>query len=157
MEYENIYDYLNRQNISFQVSDKTTSEIEVIWENLFLSDLSNEDKVSIHLYDLDDITGNLWHCFSYDKVPHFKSKQAKTEYDNQTNNGMLLFFKCYEEDVVIYIPESELLSRSHLKTIRNIFPFIDVYVLDKNYEWTFVLTHEDSLGPYFTYAHMCRR
>lgn len=156
MEYKDVQNYLGKQDIAYQVLNKTTSEMERIWEELFVPMLSTEDKKSIHLYDVEDITGNLWHCFSYNKTPHFKAKKARNEYDKQTNNGRILFFKCYEEDIVIYIPKGEFLSRSHLKTIRNSFPFIDVYVLDENYEWTYVITHEDSLGPYFSYTYLGR-
>lgn len=75
MEDKTIREYLVSFDVKFIIMDMTTCEMEKKWEEHFLSNVSIEDKEAIHIYDVDDNTGNMWHGFSYDMVPHLMRRR----------------------------------------------------------------------------------
>ena len=114
---------------------------EKMWLSHFASGVPASD---VRKYVLD--TGNyIWHVFSWKLLPeemYLTGEQARRAYDAAEKEG------------AFYLDgfggrESEPL-RPDMETARAIEAWTEVYVAGKEFEWTYIKTHEDDLcGPYF--------
>jgi hypothetical protein len=96
-----------------------------------------------------DITGihteqNLWHVFSYNKVKGFEKEEANKKFDDLIKKSLYIFFdsteNCYK------------LKNAQNLTLKDIEQYnsMDVYIVNEEFTWTYVLTHEAGwLGPFF--------
>ena len=95
---------------------------------------------------------NRWlDTFSWELVPHLTGEAARQALA-ETQGERYLFY--YE-----YPPEGEPLVRpvtleelAAIPTDRGASPGSDWYVVDKDFTWTYVQTHEEECGPYFCKA-----
>lgn len=110
------------------------------WEDSFVSHLSPEEKQAIFLHDDDGCCGFLWHVFSYEKRDCLVGEEAAAAFANQTKAGCYIFFQ-HSDDA--------LLSEDAANLEPGDLPAEDVYVADKDFNWTYVQTHERMCGPYF--------
>ncbi|RFU70547.1 DUF4275 family protein [Peribacillus saganii] len=113
------------------------------WELNFANHLSFNDKKSIYLYDQDGACGYLWHLFSYGKKSCKKDEQAQTAFNNEQKDKCYIFYQ--HSDHALLIENARLFSADDLINEE------DVYVVDKEFSWTYVKTHETGwCGPYFS-------
>lgn len=82
--------------------------------------------------------------YSYNKVKGFEKEEANKKFDDMIKKSLYIFFdsteNCYK------LKNAENLS---LKDIEQ-YNSMDVYIVNEEFTWTYVLTHEDGwLGPFF--------
>ena len=85
-----------------------------------------------------------WHVLAARYYPCLRGERARREYLSQSASSLLVRF---EEDDAVYAVETagvfEPASDGSLH---------DWYISESNYLWTYVITHEESYGPYFARA-----
>jgi hypothetical protein len=113
------------------------------WENTFASHLSYDEKKSIYLYDDDGACGYLWHLFSYGKKVCSKEEHAKKAFNKEPKSSCYVFYQ--HSDYAL------ILENSTMFTAEDLLNEYDIYVVDKDFNWTYVKTHETECGPYFCY------
>ena len=118
------------------------SEFFEKWLESFASDVSPY-KLEKHVTS----TGNLiWHIFSYELLAEHKyleGDEAKKAYDKENKSDAIYieWFEDYEtKDISWEVSSSKALDK-----------FIEVYVVAKDFSWTYINTHEQNhgCGPYF--------
>jgi hypothetical protein len=110
------------------------------WENEFASALSASQKKKIYM------DGFLWHAFSYEKLPCLQGEQAIQASEHQVKNDCYLLFE--HDERVLQLSKCKHLTSADLNENTNMY-LEDLYVVDKNFTWTYVITHESSCGTYF--------
>jgi hypothetical protein len=112
-------------------------------ENNFANHISQEEKKSIYLYDDGGSCGYLWHLFSYEKKDCLKDEQAEKAFNNEPKNSCYVF--CQHSDYAL------VLENASKFTANDLLNETDIYVVDKDFNWTYVKTHETGwCGPYFS-------
>ena len=112
------------------------------WDEEFAAHLSHQEKESIFLYDEDGLCGFLWHIFSYEKKECLEKDQAEKAFDMEPKRFCYLLYQHCDHALLIE-------NASALKAI-DLIDEEDIYIVDKEFTWTFVVTHEKGLcGPYF--------
>lgn len=87
----------------------------------------------------------LWYLFSSEKVDYLVKKEAALAFDKVNKQYCYIFFQ-ESEDVL----QVEYASSMNAKDLSNVTgEYIDVYVVDKGFNWTYVIPHEEDWGPYF--------
>lgn len=113
------------------------------WEDHFVHHLSNEEKQSIYLYGDRWSAGYLWHVFSYERRKSLKEEKADRAFNSINKNGCFVFYQ-HSDDAYI-LENAKALSADDFSNEE------DVYVVDKEFNWTYVVTHEKGYcGPYFS-------
>ncbi|AWD67618.1 DUF4275 family protein [Priestia aryabhattai] len=110
------------------------------WEHEFADALSASQKKKIYMDEF------LWHAFSYEKLPCLQGEQAVQAFEQQAKYDCYLFFEHEEE--VLKLSKCRQLTNADLSGNTNMY-LEDLYVVDKDFTWTYVITHESSCGPYF--------
>lgn len=89
--------------------------------------------------------GYIWHVFSYEKIPktsYLTGDDARQAYD-----------KLRKEDVLVYLWESEGEKIEYFSEIyrysSDINEMKEVNIVDRDWSWSYIQTHEEGLGPYF--------
>lgn len=96
---------------------------------------------------------SLWHSFSFNHIDCMEGVAAVSEFEKTYLKDFLVFIVVDAIKVIecnansIHLPFSEFISA--LEKIQYCF---DIIVSHKNFNWTFVVTHEQNLGPYFAYS-----
>ncbi|WIV12740.1 DUF4275 family protein [Proteiniborus sp. MB09-C3] len=113
------------------------------WEDNFANHLTIKHKKDIYLWNDNGFCGYLWHLFSYEKKACLQGKEAEKAFDNERKNGCYIFWQ--HTDYVLILENSEVLNSNDLEDE------YDIYVVNKEFNWTYVKTHETLLcGPYFS-------
>lgn len=94
------------------------------WEEYFASHLSAAQKRDIYLHNY------LWHLFSYEEQIYI-DKEKCTVFFQHTGDAYV-------------IENAASLTLADLPSGNE-----DVYVMDWNGKWTFMITHEREYGPYY--------
>lgn len=126
------YIELYKDNVNVKLNK---NDILTIWQNIFLDGISKEALSEAYIEDF------LWHACSYDLIPYIEGNQAKKKFDSLEKDGIIIFYQ--EKDICYEVTNASDLKSSDL---RNEF---DIYIVDKNFTWTYVNTHEKMIGPYF--------
>ena len=118
----------------------TKNEFFSKWLEIFASNIPNK---AIEKYV--KATGNyIWHVFSWellDKNLYLTGEAAKKAYDN-IDKREAVFIDWFEDE------ETKDITWD-LKTANAFDGFAEVYVVDKDFKWTYIKTHENMCGPYF--------
>lgn len=118
----------------------TKNEFFSKWLEVFAADIPNK---AIEKYV--KATGNyIWHIFSWellDKSRYLTGEAAKKAYD-KTDKSDAIFIDWFEDEETHDITWE-------LKTANTLDSFVEVYVVDKDFKWTYIKTHENMCGPYF--------
>lgn len=89
--------------------------------------------------------GNLlWHVFSWeliDKDKFLEADEARVAYDRIDKNDVLYIDWFYDD-------ETKDLT-SELNTASALDEEVEVYVVSRDFSWTYIKTHESTCGPYF--------
>lgn len=89
----------------------------------------------------------LWHIFTWGEVTSLKGKDATTALERQDYDTAYIFFGgFYNENAV----ELGLVGTVKKSIAIELISDEDVYIVDPEFEWTYVQTHENTCGPYFT-------
>ncbi len=113
------------------------------WENNFANHIGPEEKKSIHLYDSGGACGYLWHIFSYEKRDCLQGEHAERVFTNEPKNACYVFYQ--HSDYALILENASAFTADDLTNET------DIYIVDKEFTWTFVKTHETGwLGPYFS-------
>lgn len=114
------------------------------WEDHFANHLSESEKNSIHLHDKGKKSGFLWHVFSYETKECLQEEQAQEAFNSVKKNGCYVFYQHVNDALLL-----ENTSRINTEDFEN---EQDVYVVDKEFSWTYINTHEKGwCGPYFSW------
>lgn len=133
---------LRSKKVKVTEIDKWGTYLRKQWEDHFASQLSNQEKKSIYLYDEDGCCGYLWHVFSYEKIDCLQQEQADIAFDQELKQSCYVFYQ-HTNDACILEQASSLTADDFVNEE-------DVYVVDKGFNWTYVRTHETGwCGPYF--------
>ena len=118
----------------------TKKEFYEKWIQTFASNIPKSD-LKKHVVS----TGNLiWHIFSWDLLDsqtYFEGEKAKKAYNDIDKRGAIYiewFKDDHTKDIHWGLNSSDALDE-----------FVEVYVVAKDFSWTYIKTHESSLGPYF--------
>ncbi|KGR76903.1 DUF4275 family protein [Ureibacillus sinduriensis] len=114
------------------------------WEENFANHLSNKEKKSIYLLDEDGFSGYLWHVFSYERRKCLKEEQADLAFNKERKESCYIFYQHLDDAVIL-----ENASALNVSDFRD---EEDIFVVDKEFNWTYVRTHETGYcGPYFSW------
>ncbi|MGX1194911.1 DUF4275 family protein [Metabacillus sp. SLBN-84] len=111
------------------------------WEARFTGHLSAEEKEEIYLDSF------LWHVCSYQKIVCLEKQEAIQAFQDQKKEKCTFFYQFVDDACLINHAAS--LTMEDLPYDRLHMDFGDLYVMDWEQKWTFVMTHESSCGPYF--------
>ena len=128
------------------------ANIKTRWLDTFAAGVP-EEKLGAHVL----AEGNyLWHIFSWELVPCLTggaARQALAEVPEET----LYFFYCEyppaSQPLIQALPKSKALALADRPA--DDYPSFngsDWYLVDKDFSWTYVHTHEEICGPYFCRA-----
>ncbi|KAA0965230.1 DUF4275 family protein [Sporosarcina sp. ANT_H38] len=117
------------------------------WEGNFADHLSHEEKEEIYLYYNGFACGYLWHVFSFEKRDCLKESRADEAFNNAPKNACYVFYQ--NSDYALIIENATLVTAGDFVK-KDDFDEGDIYVVDKDFTWTYVNTHEASCGPYFS-------
>jgi len=94
----------------------------------------------------DHIVSNgnhLWHLFTWGNVSCLEGDEARKAFDNLQYAEAIRFYDGYS----MHIEDASVIGKISAKMVdkdkRN-----DVYIVAKDFSWTYVRTHELELGPY---------
>jgi hypothetical protein len=133
-------DLLIDKGISVTVLENKGQELRKRWGETFAKAISKNQKRQIYY-------GNcLWHVFSYDVLSCKKGQKASKAFNLSMKGECYIFYQEYKNALLL-----EKTSNLTSEDIKNeIEGYIhDVYVVDKDFSWTYIQTHEDDCGPYF--------
>jgi hypothetical protein len=138
-----LVDELKNKKVKVKEIPKWGPYLRKQWEINFAGHLSYEEKKSIHLYDDDGACGYLWHLFSYEKKEALKNELAENAFNNELKGYCYVFYQ--HSDYAL------ILENASNFTANDLLKEKDIYVVDKDFKWTYVKTHETGwLGPYFS-------
>ena len=112
------------------------------WEDTFVHHLSEREKEEIYLHGDRYSCGYLWHVFCNGKRPHLMQAAANEALDAQKKTKCYVFHQRLLE--VLVIDQAAALKALHFEQEE------DVYIVDKDFTWTYVVTHESDFGPYYS-------
>lgn len=125
---------LKLKNVSIEVLD-VGKDLRKQWEERFAGNLSNNQKGKIFLNQY------LWHLFSYEQVEHLSRQEAIVAFNMIKKSECFVFYQ--RDDMAIKLINPKDIKGEDFETED------DIYIVDKNMNWTYVHTHEDHCGPYF--------
>ncbi|MDX8342576.1 DUF4275 family protein [Rossellomorea sp. YZS02] len=139
-----LYDRLAARHMRVKEMPEWSNYLLKKWEDAFVSHLSDEEKESIFLHSDRYSCGFLWHVFSWEKTDRLVGKKAKELFQKQRKRECFVFYQLKED--VLLVQNASRLGVEDLRDEE------DVYIVDKNFTWTYVQTHDnEEFGPYFTY------
>ncbi|KPB05961.1 DUF4275 family protein [Bacillus sp. CHD6a] len=111
------------------------------WENSFAGHLSKEEKNAIYLESF------LWHLCSWKAVPCSTKEEAVRLFHAKQKDKCLIFYQYV--DTVYLVESGRGLDVKDLPYDPFHMFYGDIYVMDWDKKWTFIMTHEGECGPYF--------
>lgn len=124
-----------KRRIKFDKSSLDTGTLKRKWEDSFTGMLTSKQKKDSYMNQF------LWHAFSYKLLDSMKDILARNAFDYLVKSSAFVFFQDNEE--AYYIEDASFLKASDFEF------YDDVYVVDKDFKWTYIKTHECMCGPYF--------
>ena len=102
----------------------------------------NKKKIRAHVTSGENY---LWHLFSWCGVPCLQGNAARKAFDDLQYTEAIRFCGGFNGNV----KKPETVGKLSAKDLDN-DPESDIYIVAKDYAWTYVRTHErDLCGPYF--------
>ncbi|MCD9025053.1 DUF4275 family protein [Cohnella silvisoli] len=125
------------KNIGVEIIElnKWDQYLRGMWDYHFATGLSASEKMIIYMDQF------LWHLFSYKKIECLKKIEAKTASNNLNKQTCYIF---YQNQSRTFILENPMHVKAEHFEQEN-----DIYIVDKEFNWTYVQTHEEQCGPYF--------
>lgn len=138
---------LQNKKIRIQEIPSWGSYLRQRWEERFAGHLSNGEKEEISLRYDGVFSGYLWHVFSYEKRAYIKERQADEAFNALSKRRCFVFYQ--HSDYALIIEDASATTASEFVQ-KDDFDEGDMYIVDENFTWTYVHTHEASCGPYFS-------
>lgn len=93
-----------------------------------------------------------WHAFSHGEAPSSKGAKAEHLYSEMHMNTCSGYYiMLHEGNTAILNMENHNIPA--LESIqlcqKDILGLADLHIFDKAFDWTFVMTHEEDIGPFF--------
>jgi hypothetical protein len=125
---------LSDRGIAFQRLSVTNKvkELKDNWFSVFAAGIKTDD-IYIEQY--------LWHIFSYERKKYLSQDAANEAFMQQRKTECFVFFQ--HKNDFYYLENAEELKPEDFGDL------VDVYVVNKRFNWTYVKTHEEELGPYY--------
>ncbi|MGD6967378.1 DUF4275 family protein [Rossellomorea vietnamensis] len=140
-----LIDKLKRKKIQVTEIPKWGPYLRKEWEDSFANHLTKKEKASIHLFAKGGASGHLWHVFSYNTLECLEGEKAEEAFNYEAKKDCYVFFQ--HEDDALLVENALLFHTDDLFDEED----TDMYIVDKQFQWTFAVTHETGLcGPYFT-------
>ncbi|QFT89592.1 hypothetical protein FIU87_13105 [Bacillus sp. THAF10] len=130
----------NRQIKKIEIP-KWGNYLRARWRECFASHLSIEEQKAIWMDNF------LWHLCSWKKVKCLEKEEAVKAFLNQPKHKCTIFYQFIDDAYLL--ENADTLSIEELPFIESHMHFSDMYVMDWNNKWTFIMTHEKECGPYF--------
>ena len=135
----------------------TNKEFVAMFLKTFASNISETDKKNFNLYSKKK--GLLWDIFAANLVPCYCGDDARKEYDRIDNTEAIEINYSGNNSLIKDDAETSILSNNHMTSSDiddcGLFEF---YVVGKNFEWCYVVTHElDLCGPYFCFKRNSKK
>ena len=86
---------------------------------------------------------HLWHLFSWGYVPCLKGDEARKAFEDLQYTEAVRFYDGYTNNIE-NVSAIEKISAKKVDKDKN----SDVYIVAKDFSWTYVRTHESDCGPY---------
>lgn len=94
------------------------------------------------------LDGHLWHVFSYKVRECERCEQAIKKFNEIPKDNLFIFYQ--RKDIGYVINKAKVFTDEDMRQFITDFESSDIYATDEDFNWTFVITHEDGwLGPYF--------
>lgn len=142
---EEINNFLSQINIQHELLDRRkVNTIRQMWRENF----SRTVKEKTGKWAVKEVD---WYAFSDNYTSCFKGVKAEEIFRNIQVDEYYCLFVNYS--VLGFYCKGGLLTeiKNYLDQFQGV---IDIYIIDKDFNWTMVYTHEESmgLGPYFAYS-----
>jgi len=105
------------------------------WEREFTSDIPIKVKEDISFESF------LWHVFSYGVLKSIEKEDSIVAFNNVKKGNCYVFYQYL--DLVYKFENASSLTTADFENEQ------DVYIVDEDYTWTYINTHESEHGPYF--------
>jgi hypothetical protein len=116
------------------------NELRKQWEEAFTKHLSKSQKRKINFNQ------HIWHVFSFNKLPYLEKQKARDALNMTKKDTCYIFYQ--DNEYVLLLENARSLKAEDI--INEIHGYInDVYVVAKDFSWTYIHTHEYFCGPYF--------
>jgi Domain of unknown function (DUF4275) len=110
------------------------------WEEAFAKHLSKSQKGKIRFNQY------LWHVFSFKKIKCLEGQDAIDAFNKLKKNVCYIFYQ--DDENALMIENANKLKAEDITNKKEEY-IDDVYVVDKDFTWTYIYTHEEICGPYF--------
>ena len=117
----------------------TIKDLRERWLDTFAADVSEEDLGKHVLVG----GGYLWHIFSYNLVPCLEGDEARKALAELPDTECYRFYKEYPPQ------DQPRIKAIEMSEVSSLPDGLDWYLVDKDFTWTYVHTHEEDCGPYF--------
>ncbi len=87
---------------------------------------------------------HMWHIFTWGNVPCLEGDAARAAFDQLQDIEVIQFYGGYDCE----IKRVSIRKKRTAKALDR-ERYIDIYVVAKDFSWTYVHTHEPDFGPYF--------
>jgi hypothetical protein len=113
------------------------------WREVFASHLTLEEQKSIYLNHF------LWNLCAWKKAEYLEKEKAVEAFENQLKQKCTIFYQFTDEAYLV--KNAKTLTVKDLPYLDGSMYYSDIYIMDWDNKWTFVITHETDLGigPYF--------
>ena len=119
----------------------TKNEFYDKWLNVFAANISQEDREKY----IVSYGNYIWHAFSWellDKNVYLVGDAAREAYDRIDKSGAV-YLRWFDDEQTAELSED-------LRTAQALEALHEVYVVSRDFSWTYIKTHErDLCGPYF--------
>ena len=117
----------------------TIKDLRERWLDTFAADVSEEDLGKHVLVG----GGYLWHIFSYQLAPCLSGDDARKALAGLPDTECYRFYKEYPPQ------DQPRIKAIEMSEVSSLPDGLDWYLVDKDFTWTYVHTHEEDCGPYF--------
>ncbi len=123
-----------------EVSKKEAAAIKKMWEKCFIPANVDRNKIYLDSY--------LWHIFSYKVREHKTREDAMHAFKRVRKDSIYIFYQFMDKGYLI--EKASDLRNADLDDFINGFEQMDIYIVDKEFRWTYARTHEEpDIGLFF--------
>ncbi|MET4560195.1 hypothetical protein ABIA69_001339 [Lysinibacillus parviboronicapiens] len=132
-------DYLFRKHLTDKgVIISACEEPQAIltaWDSIFAKNINEETRQSIFYEQFK------WHIFSYEQQACLKRDEARKAFDDVAKDELFVLYQC--------MPNVHQFSAAQHVVAADFDSQQDIYIVNRDFTWTYVHTHEEQCGPYF--------
>ena len=132
---------LLKEGISFTTYTKWSTYFRAKWREHFASHLTEKEQAAIHMLPNTKYGHYLWHLFSYEKREALEREDSIHAFHTK-DKGKCIIFDQYSDEV-LFVENASHIRAEHFP--RN----DDIYIVDEQFTWSFNVTHEADIGPFF--------